>query len=80
MTKYVLIKISNNILDSPMPVPMVQTAIVNEARFVSMNESTEGQAVSPGGRHVRDLDPRVSIQLLATPFLQSCHPHHGCTA
>lgn len=64
----------------PVPVLMVQTVVVNQAGFVSMNESTEGQTVSPGGRHVHDLDPRVSIQLLATPFLKSSHPHHDCKA
>ena len=42
---------------------------VDEVRSVSVYEGTEGQAVSPAGGHVSDLDSGVVIQLPPAPLL-----------
>ena len=58
---------------------MIETVKVNEMRPVSMNESTEGETISPAGGHVTNLDSRIVIQLPPAPLLQGCHPqdpHH----
>ena len=74
MTIYEECRIITDVL--PMPIIMIKTVIVNEMWSVSVNESTEGKAISPTGGHVTDLDSRIVIQLPPAPLLQSCHPHH----
>ena len=46
--------------DLPSPVLGVQAVVVQQRWVVSVNESAEGETISPGGGQVRDPDPGVS--------------------
>ena len=65
--------------DLPSPVLLVQAVVVNQRWVVSVDESTEGETISPGRGHVRDPDPRVSWQLAPAPTLQTQHSTHLST-
>ena len=52
----------------PPPVPGIEAVEVDEVRPVSVYEGTEGQAVSPAGGHVSDLNSGVVIQLPPAPL------------
>ena len=61
-----------------MPVRGVEAGVVEEAGSVSVYEGAEGEAVSPAGGHVPDVEAGVGGQLPPAPLLQGRHsPHLG---
>ena len=61
----------------PFPVTGVEAGVVEEAGSVSVYEGAEGEAVSPAGGHVPDVEAGVGGQLPPAPLLQGRHAHHG---
>ena len=61
----------------PFPVTGVEAGVVEEAGSVSVYEGAEGEAVSPAGGHVPDVEAGVGGQLPPAPLLQGRHAHHA---
>ena len=61
----------------PFPVTGVEAGVVEEAGSVSVYEGAEGEAVSPAGGHVPDVEAGVGGQLPPAPLLQGRHTHHA---
>ena len=61
----------------PFPVTGVEAGVVEEAGSVSVYEGAEGEAVSPAGGHVPDVEAGVGGQLPPAPLLQGRRPQHS---